>query len=106
MAADDISYTETADGSGVATVVIRSSGRQVWTVQQVGVRVDPLPAGAKCQLVKNGVQVTPIILADTGGAAGGEPPMRLSHNDTAEVQFTGLNAGQSVSVFVIYDDGQ
>lgn len=106
MAADDTSYTGRADASGAVTVVIRTSGRQRWTVQQVGVNVDPLPAGAKCSLYKNDVLVTPIILASTGGAAGGNPPMMLSHNDSAEVRFTGLTVGQSVTVFVIYDDGQ
>lgn len=105
MAANDDTYTGAADGSGVAVVTIRTVGRQTWLVQQIGVTVSPLPTAATCSVKKNGVLVCPIVLIGDGGAAGGDPPVRIAPGDVLTVEFSGLAAAQPVTVLIIYNDG-
>jgi hypothetical protein len=77
---------------------------RTWTVGQVSVQLASAPVGAACALYKSGFFVTALI--PTGDSAGSGPPLVLSGTEKSTVTWTGVTAGTTASVFVIYDDGR
>jgi hypothetical protein len=103
MAVADQQFTARVSG-GTATVTFKlPSSRNVYTVQQVSVEYTTAPIGCTCVVRKNGAYITNLI--PTGDAAAGDPPVVLRGNDKLTITFAGATSGQTVNVFVIYDDG-
>ncbi len=104
MAVVDDPYTARVLANGTATVRFKTSNtRQRFTVQQVTVEYPTAPLGCVCSIRKNGNLVSPMI--PTGDAASGDPPIVLSQNDIMTVVFSSATPNDTVSVFIIYDDG-
>jgi len=103
MAPADRRDTAIVNASGVATVTIRTQGRQVWTISQVSVEMPTAPSGSTCTLRKNGAFVS--LLVAQGDAAGGDPPLTLRPSDTMTITWTGCTAGDLGAVYTVYEDG-
>lgn len=104
MAAANDTVTVTANSSGAAVATITTRTRfQTWTVSQVSVEMPGAPIGASCSLRHDGALVTPLI--PTGDSASGEPPVTLRPGEKLTVEFAGCTAGQTGTVYYIYDDG-
>jgi hypothetical protein len=104
MAVVDEPFTARVAANGIATVRFKTSNtRQKYTVQQVTTEYPTSPLGCVCNIRKNGNLISPMI--PTGDAASGDPPIVLSQNDIMTVVFSSATPGDTVSVFVIYDDG-
>ena len=93
--------------AGATTVAVAfgpgARGRS-WSVGQVSVSMPLAPLGAACTLTKNGAFVT--FLIPTGDVAGNGPAMVLNGTEQFVVTWTGVTAGLSGSVMVVYDDGK
>lgn len=104
MAYAEYEATGTADANGDLTLVVRAQSRQRWTVTQVSIECTTAPAGAECNLRKNGKLITPMV--PNADAAGGDPPIKIAGSDRLTVEWTQLDPGNVGDVFLIYDDGQ
>lgn len=104
MAIADDPFTAIVAASGIATVTFGlPTSRNVYSVQQVSVDYATAPIGCTCEIRKNGSLISPMI--PTGDAASGDPPIVLRGSDTMTVRFFGGTPGDTVNVFIIYDDG-
>lgn len=103
MAYGDFPQAGTVDANGDLTLAWRSQGRQTWTVQQVSVSMPTAPAGATCNIYKNGNLISPLV--PNGDAASGDPPVVQRPPDRISVVWTNCTPGDLGSIFVIYDDG-
>ncbi len=99
---DPFSAVVDAAGAAVVTFTTQSS-RNVYTVQQVSVECPTAPPGATCAVRKNGSLITPMI--PTGDAASGDPPIMLRQSDRMTIEFGSCTPGDTVAVYIIYDDG-
>lgn len=103
MAPTDTAFSAAVTAAGVAVVTIRSFASQTWTVQQVSTEYPTAPIGSTSNIRKNGSQLTQMI--STGDVADGPPPTTLRPGDVMTVNWSGATPGQTVKVFIVYDDG-
>lgn len=104
MASAETPYSQLVGVAGTATINVRVlGGIQTWTITQVSVEEPNAPAGATCELRKNGNLISPLI--PTGDVAAGDPPVKLRPGDTMTLVWTGCTAGSVAKAFVMYDDG-
>lgn len=102
----NLSITGVVDGDGRLTVPIRPTNAVIWTVSQVTAELmvpdgESVPAGADCNLRKNGYLLTPLV--PNGDAAGGDPAIQLLPADVITVEWSGCQPGHIGKVLAIYD---
>lgn len=100
MTQRDLSITDTIDGGGAASIAITTNGFQTWIVSQVSIECTGAGAGSLAGLYLDGRLITRMV--PNGGAAGGDPPVRLPQGRTLEVRWTGCTPGAAVSALVFY----
>lgn len=95
--------TGIVDAAGTVTLRVKPTGRQVWTVQQVGIHAPGVGGSAVGIIRKNGFPITPFV--PQGDAPSGEPYVTLRPSDTLTISWEAATVGAAVAVTVIYDDG-
>jgi hypothetical protein len=105
MAVTDQPFTAIISAAGTATVTFKPpTFRASYSVQQVSVEYATAPIACTCDVRKNGRLITPMI--PTGDAASGDPPIPLNGgSDKMTINFAHGTPGDTVNVFIIYDDG-
>lgn len=94
-----------AVGATTATVEISpTASARAWSIQQVSVEMPTAPIGATCRMTRDGVFITALI--PTGDVAGSGPPVTLRGFQKLLITWSGVAAGMTGSVYVIYDDGR
>lgn len=100
--------TGVVGADGRLTITIRPTNTVIWTVSQVTAELmvpdgDSVPAGADCNLRKNGYLLTPLV--PNGDSAGGDPAIQLLPQDVMTVEWAGCTPGHIGKVLAIYDQG-
>jgi hypothetical protein len=72
-------------------------------VHQVSVSMASAPTNATCSLLFNGNLITPLV--PTADAAGGDPPVPITGQDTLSVVWTNCTPKVIATAVFIYDDG-
>lgn len=112
MTAIQGNYNDTGvvGADGRLTITVRPSNSVIWTVSQVTAELipvpetDSVPAGADCNLRKNGYLLTPMV--PNGDSAGGDPAVQLLPQDVMTVEWSGCTPGHIGKVLAIYDVGE
>lgn len=104
----DRRYGGTVAADGTATIRVRTTGTDGWTVRQVSVEMTAgtaasVPGAATCVMRKNGALVT--VLIAQGDAAVEPPAVGLQPGDELTLEWAAGTAGNLVGAFVIYDVG-
>jgi hypothetical protein len=104
MASARQTQTRTVPASGNLDVVFAPTRGQSWTFQQAGIAGSAGLAGAVGGIYVNSDFITPFVT--TGDAPSGEPFPVVNNGSRIIVRFTGATAGSTVTVTIIYDDGE
>lgn len=88
--------------SGALTITIRTTRQQRWRITQLTNEMTSPPAGAACNLRKNGYLVTPLL--PNRDAATGDPPVELLPADVLTVEWTGVTNGTLGKVYYVYEN--
>lgn len=104
MAQCDDTFSAVADANGNAVIRIQPGNNQRWEIKQVTPEAENASGAATGKLKKNGSTVSPFLAA--GDVVADAPTVFLNKSDVMTVEWSGLTAGDPVSAYVIWDDGQ